>query len=215
MKLNFKKHILPAAMLLAATVPAQASTVTFDYTASFGQTSPDGPSPWATAVIDDGNTAGSATLTFTVAGTVGLADVTEMYFNLDPLLDPTALSIVQGLGTVPSAVSIETGVDAFQADGDGKYDIFINMPTGGDRLEAGEVVTFDITGIASLTANDFNFWAAPGGGNGPFLSATKWQDTGFDQQDSDWVGAVPVPAAVWLFGSGLLGLVGIARRKKA
>ena len=33
-----------------------------------------------------------------------------------------------------------------------------------------------------------------------------------------WDGAasvVPVPAAVWLFGSGLLGLVGIARRKKS
>ncbi len=29
------------------------------------------------------------------------------------------------------------------------------------------------------------------------------------------IGAVPVPAAVWLFGSGLLGLVGVARRKKA
>ena len=29
------------------------------------------------------------------------------------------------------------------------------------------------------------------------------------------VAAVPVPAAVWLFGSGLLGLVGVARRKKA
>ena len=28
------------------------------------------------------------------------------------------------------------------------------------------------------------------------------------------VPAVPVPAAVWLFGSGLLGLVGVARRKK-
>jgi len=28
-------------------------------------------------------------------------------------------------------------------------------------------------------------------------------------------GVVPVPAAVWLFGSGLLGLVGVARRKKA
>ena len=27
------------------------------------------------------------------------------------------------------------------------------------------------------------------------------------------VGAVPVPAAVWLFGSGLLGLVGVARRR--
>jgi len=29
------------------------------------------------------------------------------------------------------------------------------------------------------------------------------------------VSAVPVPAAVWLFGSGLLGLIGVARRKKA
>jgi hypothetical protein len=29
------------------------------------------------------------------------------------------------------------------------------------------------------------------------------------------VNAVPVPAAVWLFGSGLLGLVGVARRRKS
>jgi hypothetical protein len=29
------------------------------------------------------------------------------------------------------------------------------------------------------------------------------------------VSAVPVPATAWLFGSGLIGLVGIARRKKA
>ena len=29
------------------------------------------------------------------------------------------------------------------------------------------------------------------------------------------VAAVPVPAAAWLFGSGLLGLLGVARRKKA
>jgi hypothetical protein len=28
------------------------------------------------------------------------------------------------------------------------------------------------------------------------------------------VQVVPVPAAVWLFGSGLIGLVGLARRKK-
>ena len=32
-------------------------------------------------------------------------------------------------------------------------------------------------------------------------------------RDGD-VGAVPIPAAVWLFGSGLLGLLGIFRRKK-
>ncbi len=32
---------------------------------------------------------------------------------------------------------------------------------------------------------------------------------------SAYISAVPVPAAVWLFGSGLLGLIGVARRKKS
>jgi len=32
---------------------------------------------------------------------------------------------------------------------------------------------------------------------------------------TDLPAAVPIPAAAWLFGSGLLGLVGVARRKKA
>ena len=33
--------------------------------------------------------------------------------------------------------------------------------------------------------------------------------------DVQVVSAVPIPAAAWLFGSGLLGLIGIAKRKKA
>jgi len=42
---------------------------------------------------------------------------------------------------------------------------------------------------------------------GPFVGqAPSFQGT---------VSAVPVPAAVWLFGSGLVGLAGIARRRKA
>jgi hypothetical protein len=31
----------------------------------------------------------------------------------------------------------------------------------------------------------------------------------------NFIGAVPIPAAVWLFGTGLLGLIGIARKKAA
>jgi hypothetical protein len=43
---------------------------------------------------------------------------------------------------------------------------------------------------------------------------TQCTDTGTGTDACPTVTAVPVPAAVWLFGSGLLGLVGIARRKK-
>ena len=59
----------------------------------------------------------------------------------------------------------------------------------------------------------------PGGG---FGFGTGWLDVGdvtsgvnIDSAITIEGSVVPVPAAVWLFGSGLLGLVGIARRKKA
>ena len=42
----------------------------------------------------------------------------------------------------------------------------------------------------------------PGGAKG------KYQTTGLA------VTSVPVPAAVWLFGSGLVGLAGVVRRRK-
>ena len=48
---------------------------------------------------------------------------------------------------------------------------------------------------------------------GPFAGATPaFNGTGSLEVS---VSAIPVPAAVWLFGSGLLGLVGVARRRKA
>ena len=37
----------------------------------------------------------------------------------------------------------------------------------------------------------------------------------FAEGEIDVVSPIPIPAAAWLFGSGLLGMVGIARRKKA
>jgi hypothetical protein len=39
--------------------------------------------------------------------------------------------------------------------------------------------------------------------------------TGVTADATTSVNAVPIPTAVWLFGSGLIGMVGIARRKKA
>jgi hypothetical protein len=49
--------------------------------------------------------------------------------------------------------------------------------------------------------------------NGPFSGFSANFDMTSMTLDSV-VPAIPVPAAVWLFGSGLLGLVGVARRRK-
>lgn len=51
---------------------------------------------------------------------------------------------------------------------------------------------------------------APTTGFNPNFDFTKLHVTGFSHSSP-----VPVPAAVWLFGSGLLGLIGVARRRKS
>ena len=218
----FTLTALPAAALLAAvaTVPAQAATVTFEYTQSFGTTAPVGPSPYATAVFDDGGIPGSVTLTMTAAGTIGAADITGMYFNL---LDDSA-AILNGLVFTPVSGPVATngvsvGTNDFRADGDGFYDILFDFPPPGGpaNFHAGDISIYTITG-ADLLAADFNVYGSPGpgaGNPGPFLSVARFQSTGSDGNGSDWVGAVPVPAAVWLFGSGLLGLVDVARKRRS
>ena len=51
-------------------------------------------------------------------------------------------------------------------------------------------------------------------GNGYDTTSATWS---FSANNASFysmsVAAVPVPAAVWLFGSGLIGLIGVARRK--
>jgi len=205
-------------------IPTQAATVTFDYDVVFGSVAvaPDGPSPYLTATIDDGGSPGSVTLTMTVAGTVNAADVDQIYFNFDPSLDISALTFAYGgSSTGPGANDIVTGTDAYMADGDGKFDIYFDFPPppGDDpaRWNAGETVIYTITSSEAITAQSFNFLSAPGGGaGGPFLSAAHFLETGASGSDSAWVGAasVPVPAALWLFGSGLIGLIGVARRDR-
>ncbi|MDH5594919.1 MAG: VPLPA-CTERM sorting domain-containing protein [Gammaproteobacteria bacterium] len=69
-----------------------------------------------------------------------------------------------------------------------------------------------INGIFSFNPNDNRellysqsmFEWTPDGNSGKEYTYTS---------DSLYVSSVPLPAAVWLFGSGLLGLIGIARRK--
>jgi len=56
----------------------------------------------------------------------------------------------------------------------------------------------------TLAAGVYNFILNPSSANSGFR---------FEISASDVVGEVPVPAAAWLFGSALLGLAGVIRRK--
>ena len=62
-----------------------------------------------------------------------------------------------------------------------------------------------------FTAKD-NFFTSPGDGSGGELPGGDRIGLG---EIAFSVSEIPIPAAVWLFGSGLLGLIGVARRKKA
>ena len=60
---------------------------------------------------------------------------------------------------------------------------------------------------------DYHWDASYNGGVGLGLGTGPFDVTVYDLHLAGTV--VPVPAAAWLFGSGLLALVGMARRKKA
>ena len=61
-----------------------------------------------------------------------------------------------------------------------------------------------------------NWYAGTFDGNALFMQATTYNGTLYDFTINTLsISAVPIPSAVWLFGSGLLSLIGVARRKKA
>ncbi len=101
-------------------------------------------------------------------------------------------------GGLPLVVDTATNLNEF-AQGDG-------VGIGGSPFQDGPFVgfnaNFDVTTL-TFQSQDANATIAA---NCTFELGNTCPTT---------VSAVPVPAAVWLFGSGLLGLVGIARRKKA
>lgn len=78
--------------------------------------------------------------------------------------------------------------------------------------------TFDLTGGALPLITDLSGIAGSPQTTGPYLGFSASLDIG-DANSMHLVSvtasAVPVPATVWLFGSGLLGLAGMARRRKA
>ncbi|MFC1772396.1 VPLPA-CTERM sorting domain-containing protein [Pseudomonadota bacterium] len=144
--------------------------------------------------------------------------------------------------TLPSNWGATVDLSGTNQDGLGGFDVTINKTGNGQPNRQNPLVfSIDLGGDQSTTDSISDYVAdSIAGANGSFLFAVHI--AGFDDQNPEdavgscigapldannpdcnyltsvWVGnsaVVPVPAAVWLFGSGLLGLVGVARRKQA
>jgi hypothetical protein len=200
----------------------QAATLTFGLDVEFsGGTAPAGVVPWITAVFDD-SFGGPNTVRLTLSapnlsGGASGENVALWHFNFDPGLDPTQLvfSAVSNGASVPNAIN--TGVNAFMADGDGMFDIQFDFPpppgTGSARFTQGEVIVYDLTYISPIDVSSFNEFSDMGGGQGSFLSAAHIQRTPSGGGGSGWIGVVPEPGTAALMGLGLAGL-GFASRRR-
>ena len=96
------------------------------------------------------------------------------------------------------------------------FDLFASIPNlldiGGWQLGIDSLSIAGPRNTSTLTMSGTGTLS----GNGYDATIANWsfsaQDTG--STFSMTVTAVPVPAAVWLFGAGLIGLIGVARRQR-
>lgn len=123
-----------------------------------------------------------------------------LVLQLDNIYDYTVTSgLIQTIGPESGATYVSTSL---RDTSDGSEVFF-------EEIAFGESGTFSLSGTLPAGTYQYNLTS------GAFVSPIPdFGSVSFDSVSFSLT-TVPVPAAIWLFGSGLLGLVGMARRKKS
>jgi hypothetical protein len=186
MKLNIGSLFSVAVLSLAAGLSASASSVSYNFGEISGGTAPAGSPPWVQAVFSD-TVADTVSLTLSAGNLSGSDFVTCWYFNLNPSLVPSSLTLsVSGSTGSFTGPTVQAGANGFKAGPDGKFDLLFGFTSTGDdstRFTSGDSLTFTITGISGLTADDFNWLSTSAGGGGAYASAVHIESA----EGSAWI----------------------------
>lgn len=224
-----KKIILASAIVLGVctlTAPAHSTVITYNLDYEFsGADEPAGPSPWVTVTFNDEiGPAGTVNLTIDTAGLTGSEVLENLYLNFDPTLNIDLLDFSDVTGNDAAFNQILYGQSIVQADGGGRYDIFIDFPPepgqpGSPPLfEADEIVAYTISSPEAITASSFDFLSFPAGGHGTYHAAAHIIRIGTNDGsgfigDNNVAPPVPEPATMVLFGIGTA-LAGFSARRR-
>ena len=125
------------------------------------------------------------------------------------------VSAAAGTYSTLLAPSTSATLAGLKADGDGYFDGKFQYGAS-NFLGHGETLSFRLSAAGqNLGVGDFHFFSLPGGGTGSYIMASHIQNMPLTGS-AVWVGtvaAVPLPAAALLFGSGLAGLLAMAKKR--
>jgi hypothetical protein len=166
-------------------------------------------SDWLTAKFEDDG-ANKVKLTLNANLQAGYY-IQEVAFNVNPSLNLVSLTIAESskLGTYLNSSSYAEDKKKLNGGGDitKGFDVLLGFPTANNdvtnRFSDTDWIVLNITGTG-ITEGSFDFLNTYKTAN----VAAKIAGNCLSAEVSN----VPIPAAAWLFGSGLLGLVGIRRR---
>jgi hypothetical protein len=195
----------------SSTTPFFGSTVSYTWTAHDIQVFIPGSYSFDTA-LGAGN-GESGILNVTVGSTqIGM----HMLFNWNGNNNIDVFVVAEQSGVFGSGLGFTTqktysGAFRCGTGASGTQELTNCLYDGKDFGSAGKPLGSKVWGLVSVDGNANGVMGIPMAAGGPFAGFNaNFMATMAPTPES----VVPVPAAVWLFGSGLLGLVGIARRKK-